>query len=357
MGSAHAPRPAKLVIFVDANALLELYEHFDPVVTEIPAKLHAAADSLLMTRQVADEVERGKLRVAQKGIDRVLASLRVPPAGLPVGLQANSVALRSSINTLTEVIEKIRTAAHAHIRDVATSTDPLSQGLAPLFEQAEEPTQEVLARARDRHERGNPPGNPRDPLGDQLNWEQLLERVEGATILWLVTGDADFGPGKGAGKPASHLNPLLRQDLERRAPGLEIRVHGKEPQDLVRGLNDYFKEHGQAEERFSDEQLAHFERLADEADSRREPGECRQCGSQTPIESAYCAKCEEELEGACGEEAYSVQRVEDGHEIDFISEETSTPARCENCGSGTFEIEFASLCSGCQHFLHRAMED
>lgn len=357
MGGPHRPRPAKLVIFVDANALLELYEHFDPVVTEIPAKLRATADSLLVTRQVADEVERGKLRVAQKGIDRVLGDLRAPSAGLPVGLQSNAVALRDSINALTAVIKDIRAAAHAHIRDVANSTDQLSQGLAPLFGNAEEPAPAVLARARDRHERGNPPGNPRDPLGDQLNWEQLLERVEGATILWLVTGDADFGAGKGAGKGASHLNPLLLRDLKRVAPGLEVRVHGKEPQDLVRALNDYFTAHGQAELRFSDEQLAYFEHLAEEADSRREPWECRQCGRQTPVESAWCVECENELEGACGEDAYSVRRIKGGYEVEFLTAEASVPARCDDCDNAVFEIEFEGLCSGCQHFLHRAMED
>ena len=44
-------------------------------------------------------------------------------------------------------------------------------------------------------------------------------------------------------------------------------------------------------------------------------------------------------------------------EPEFLTAEASVPARCDDCDNAVFEIEFEGLCSGCQHFLHRAMED
>ena len=47
------------------------------------------------------------------------------------------------------------------------------------------------SRARIRKELGNPPGKVNDPLGDQLNWTQVLENIEKVSALWIVSADND----------------------------------------------------------------------------------------------------------------------------------------------------------------------
>jgi hypothetical protein len=50
---------------------------------------------------------------------------------------------------------------------------------------------EILARARSRHQLGNPPGK-RDSIGDAVNWEALVVRVRGEEDLYFVSADRDF---------------------------------------------------------------------------------------------------------------------------------------------------------------------
>lgn len=62
-----------------------------------------------------------------------------------------------------------------------------------LFAQAEDliVNEEVINRARLRHDIGNPPGK-RDSLGDAINWEILLTAVPEGELLYFVTDDKDY---------------------------------------------------------------------------------------------------------------------------------------------------------------------
>ena len=341
------PKPAKLVFFVDANALLELYGALDPQVDDIPPKLVEVGDSLFLPRQIADEVERGKLRVAEESIRRVLAALKSPPPKLPVGLREHGKSLRSATEKLSATIALVKKSAADHLDVVAESRDGLSVALDPLLAGAVEASADVVVRARDRRERGNPPGKATGPLGDQLAWEQLLEQATDADILWLVTGDGDFATGT-----PKRLNPFLYRELRAVAPKVRLRLYGREPRDLAQALNEFFDEDGLADARFSDEQMAYFEHLADVADREREPWACFRDGANTPIAYANCVDCGEQHEHVEGEEHYVVRRVHHGYEVELLGgdeDSASEPEQCSACQSTTFEMEFEHLCSYCQH--------
>ena len=93
--------------------------------------------------------------------------------------------------------------------------------LAPLLDQAVEATPEQMARARDRRERGNPPGKRSDPLGDQLSWEQFVDAVNGRPKVWIVTRDNDFAITQGEIKL---INPMLGAELHAVGVG-DIELH------------------------------------------------------------------------------------------------------------------------------------
>lgn len=333
------------MFFVDANALLELYSAVDPQVDEIPTKLLEAGDSLFVPRQVVDEVERGKRRVAETSIKSVQGKLNTPSHKLPSGLRGHEEELQTATKALRKAIARVGESASSLIQEIAESRDGLSMALAPVFAKAIPPTPDELARARDRRERGNPPGKPKDPLGDQLAWEQLLTHAVDADILWLVTGDSDFATGS-----PTQLNPLLYRELRAVAPNVKLRIHGKNPKDLACALNEFFDEEGRADARFSDEQMDYFDHITDQ---QREPWECFRDSEYTPICYATCTHCGAENEHLGGEERYVIHRVRDGYEVALLGGDDdhtiASNERCPECSATTFEIEFEKLCSYCQH--------
>lgn len=96
-----------------------------------------------------------------------------------------------------------------------------------------------MKRARDRKERGNPPGKQKDTLGDQITWEQLLTRCkEGIYGLWIITNDRDYCIKHGE---RVLLNSLLYRDLMS-ACGLGLEIHCYT--DFVKGITEFRKKVG-----------------------------------------------------------------------------------------------------------------
>jgi hypothetical protein len=94
-----------------------------------------------------------------------------------------------------------------------------------------------LHLARDRKERGNPPGKRDNPLGDQITWEQLLTYCKGMKRIWIITGDDDYGIKYAKTRL---LNSLLRRDLMHACAELEINYFD----NWSEGMTDFRKSVG-----------------------------------------------------------------------------------------------------------------
>jgi hypothetical protein len=104
------------------------------------------------------------------------------------------------------------------VRNGLQSNDEVSAVLTPLFVKAVPHREEELQRAKQRKERGQPPGKKAGPIGDQLTWEQILARFVGRKRLWIITRDSDYGTiyeGRG------FLNQFLYEELRKVSPGAE----------------------------------------------------------------------------------------------------------------------------------------
>jgi len=100
------------------------------------------------------------------------------------------------------------------VRNGLQSNDEVSAVLTPLFVKAVPHREEELQRAKQRKERGQPPGKKAGPIGDQLTWEQILARFVGRKRLWIITRDSDYGTiyeGRG------FLNQFLYEELRKEA--------------------------------------------------------------------------------------------------------------------------------------------
>lgn len=110
--------------------------------------------------------------------------------------------------------------AAAHILErISRSQDEVSKALTPLFDGAISHTEAELMKARGRKEVGNPPGKRSDPIGDQLSWEQLLNRVKDKSKLWIISSDSDYVTSVG---DQALLNAFLYDELKHLHPSLTL---------------------------------------------------------------------------------------------------------------------------------------
>ncbi|WP_375765423.1 PIN domain-containing protein [Archangium gephyra] len=208
-------------VFIDTNIYLEFFKTSDPsLLKHAKAISHEISGEVFVSQQMVDEVERNKMAVASRFLEEQLKRLDLPKVFLPV-FPDN---INQKIEALSKEASKIRQEGNALVHDylskLAQSSDETSTILASLFSGAKKPNEDELKRARDRRERGNPPGKREDPLGDQISWEQFLGQAKESPI-WIVTKDLDY-LFKFEGRV--QINSYLRQELIAARPGVDIRV-------------------------------------------------------------------------------------------------------------------------------------
>lgn len=235
------------ILFIDANRYLNLFGI--PTGKKLLDLLDEQKAHVFITGQIVDEVLRNKLRLAERFFTEILKEYAEVKVAVPdhlLGIEDTRLKeLRKTFKDAEEARSAIHNLAIEVLRTISQSTDAVSQRLRPLFEQAIERNAEELSRARERRERGNPPGKPNDPLGDQISWEQLLTRCHDTRprAVWIITADKDYHTKS---ERKLFLNPLLNRDLIA-ACGVQPDVHCFD--DLLVGLTEFAKSVGVSEER------------------------------------------------------------------------------------------------------------
>jgi hypothetical protein len=215
-----------MLILLDTGPILNLYPA--PALPEYLIWAKELQGYLFVTTQVRDEVLRNK----RSSLIKTLDSLRSPeltidkiasrfPRELAQEIEAD---LRSLEGKHRALCAKISDAKSKTIDQILNSKDRVSLFLEELWKQAKEPSPEEIGAARLRRERGNPPGKAKDPLGDQLTWEQFLSELrdkqpENAII---ITGDGDYVDPVGSDLL---LNPLLAVDAATASAKTTMFVH------------------------------------------------------------------------------------------------------------------------------------
>ena len=163
------------MIFIDANQYLDLYRLKDSK-TILPTIDERRRD-IFVTVQVVDEVNRRKLALVENFLKNELTPKLQPKGDLPEQLLSSDAINRlRACKDAKSVKEEFAKLIPDLLKQVSQSTDVVSKALENLFSNPVEHKAEELERARLRQERGNPPGKKSGPIGDQLNWEQILTR-------------------------------------------------------------------------------------------------------------------------------------------------------------------------------------
>jgi hypothetical protein len=209
------------LIFVDANVYLDTYRRVSSAYRDLLKSLNSLGAAVFVPKQVAYEVER----------NRVNAYLHTNKIDInPPGLGDFEIAPHYAEDTTTvdelnrrfkqlakHVSGEVRKIANEmerihrqNLRAIVTGTDDVSLLLDKIFLTSEAETESQLLRARHRKERGQPPGKKNDPLGDQISWEQLLDRAVGVDSIWIVSRDVDYTVAVGN---KFFLRPTLHREL------------------------------------------------------------------------------------------------------------------------------------------------
>jgi hypothetical protein len=231
-------------LFIDANQYLKLYG----VVAgkRLLDWLDEQQVHIFVPTQIVEEVLRRKLGVAQAFfVDKLkqIGEIKDPDSllGHPLlDISDESVAsFRRTFEQAGDLTTKLTKLVSEALCKISRSEDDVSQRLKSLFSDAKSPTPDQMQRARERKERGNPPGRPKNPLGDEITWEQLLTSCKETKRLWIITDDSDFGIKHGKGKLLL-LDSLLHQDILIHCAGLEYHCYD----NLEVGLTDFRKKVG-----------------------------------------------------------------------------------------------------------------
>jgi hypothetical protein len=194
-GAHSTPPPHTEPEFIDANRYLDLYEVGSG--KELLEALQEQKEYIFVSRQIVDEVMRSKLTCAERFFYKVkeIGEINAIVPDHLLGISPEKVAkLRSAVKGADDAKKEIRELAAKALSLIGRSEDDVSKRLASLFDKAVEPNSYEMAGARDRREHGNPPGEVRDPLGDQITWEQLLSHCKKTRVkrIWIVSNDGDY---------------------------------------------------------------------------------------------------------------------------------------------------------------------
>jgi DNA-directed RNA polymerase subunit RPC12/RpoP len=206
-------------LFIDANIYLEFYSEHTSDLAKLLETLLAVKDHIFVTKQVVNEVQRRKQDVFASSLSAHVKNFKLRSVHLPTHFdkrgESGGTDWDNDFKDLSvkfkDLQRKERATAERILERISTSQDSVSLKLSDVFTLAEEADEDQLLRARNRRERGNPPGFKRDPLGDQISWEQYLDNIHGLEEVWIVSRDGDFGI---EGEDKCYLNPFLLKEIQ-----------------------------------------------------------------------------------------------------------------------------------------------
>jgi len=217
-------------LFIDANIFLSFYHLTSEDLHEL-AKLVLLIDnkeiSLLLPEQVIEETWRNRAAKITSGLrpfEKAKFSLDFP-AYCKNYEQYREI--RELQKKMEEAHSDLISAIQKDINDQKLSADSLIQklfGIAKVIKR----TPDIIDRARERVELGNPPGK-KGSLGDAVNWESLLSSKPEKFTITIISDDSDFCSPLNT----NDINEFLREEWKSK------KIYSIK---FYRKLSHYFKE-------------------------------------------------------------------------------------------------------------------
>jgi hypothetical protein len=209
---------------------LDFYERkYAAAYAKLLSELSTHHQWIAFTKSVYDEFRRNRLTSYLRGHPFPEAATTFDVALQSYFSNPGDVAgdeLWTELKTLKADAQKVWQHAKAlHDKNkeaIQEGSDYVSRAVAPLANSLLEPTDAQLARARLRKELNNPPGKRTDPLGDEIAWEEVLDRAENKDSLWIVSRDGDYSTELNGRRV---LRSFLIDEVRARAPSIKVHFH------------------------------------------------------------------------------------------------------------------------------------
>ncbi len=180
-------------LYLDSNVWLSFYHYSNDDLEQlrkVDVLLKQKRLTLFLPEQTINEVRRNRDGKIASAITRFKVDK----------LAAEFPRICQDYEEYDAMRKAIREFQEAKARLLERLTNDSTNGLlkadeiiAQLFQRAQEipMTEEILARAKQRRDLGNPPGKE-GSYGDAINWECLLAEVPQQEDLFFVTNDSDY---------------------------------------------------------------------------------------------------------------------------------------------------------------------
>lgn len=209
------------LLFIDANIYLRFYDSSKKEFQKLLETLQKIKDSIFITKQIVDEVNRNKLDCFNSSLKEYLKIIKITKDQIPNHFDCENNKVAEEWNKKKLELDNVNNKHQNELENllkklsrlVAESEDKVSIILSELFSNAIIPSEEEVKKARARKELGNPPGKKGDPIGDELTWEQLLTKykTDSKQEIWIVSNDSDFLT---EAQKEPLLNPYLYLELK-----------------------------------------------------------------------------------------------------------------------------------------------
>lgn len=236
-------KPENMKLFIDANVYLPFYNSNAIEFRKLLKTLDEVKSDIIITEQIVNEVIRNRFNMFKGSFDNYAKQAKVVEMELPLHILSSMDKELKEWNKqrkklTTDSIEPnnlFKTIRDKALIQVYEGNDDVSNTLDKIFKKAIKPNKKERDEALFRLNTGNPPGKNSDPLGDQLNWTILLNKLKGVSKIWIVTKDNDFCIEWN--NKERKLNPFLHRELKTKHPKLEVELHD----DLSTALDSYGK--------------------------------------------------------------------------------------------------------------------
>jgi hypothetical protein len=216
-------------LFIDTNIFLSFY-HLSGEDIESLKKLTEHVEKkvvkLFVPTQVREEFQRNrgnKIKDAMEAFSKASFKVSYP-------------AFCKNYDEYAELQEKLKEANKIHagllkkaMTDIKGQSLKADQIINELLEKATDIpfSDKLFGLALRRYRLGNPPGKKKSTVGDEMNWEALLESVPMGDDICIVSDDSDFS----SPIEPDQVDPYLQNEWEKKKKG---QVH------FYRSLSSFF---------------------------------------------------------------------------------------------------------------------
>ena len=179
--------------FIDSNIFLRFYQFSKDDLEELD-KLRVLLRKGELKLWLPDQVREELRRKRESVIATALKDLREQR----LNFQFPAMCKGYPDHDLLRDLQRDYGTHHARLveqitKDARDKNLKADKTIRSLIDQAEaiEITDAIYCRAKQRHERGNPPGKP-GSLGDAINWEALLAAIPKSESFYIITYDNDY---------------------------------------------------------------------------------------------------------------------------------------------------------------------